>query len=224
MKTSLSFLNLKKALLGGITFMILTFLMTAHNANAQVPCSPGTTPVADFYIDPGTGCRYDFSFCVQCSVVATSPWGLVTNLNIVIPPGCPPPPSSAISAIIDKILLAYSLNCLVGPCDEEGCTEVLINFPLCMRWMQYGYLDANNQYQYNTYLQTCPDGGYCQISAKLCRDAQGQIKRCPGWTYTAYDLSCPSTPQPAPTRPTIDFLGSQPASSCWQYRNCGPDL
>jgi hypothetical protein len=42
--------------------------------------------------------------------------------------------------------------------------------PLCQGWIQRGYLDENNDYQYEFYPASCYNGSYCQIVIQDCLD------------------------------------------------------
>jgi hypothetical protein len=92
MQTQPFFSKIRKALLGGITSLILAFLLTLNSAKAQSPCPTGST-YAMIPIPTSTpGCFHSVEICYTCNHGGPTP-ATATVLNIIA--NCTPPPTEA---------------------------------------------------------------------------------------------------------------------------------
>ncbi len=203
-------------LLSIIISFIAIFFTSSVEVKADCPTGWSYTSL-QFGPDP-SGCTFQVDFCFKCGMTGGDPSNLKV-LNIKPLNGCIAPDKDW---LVNEILKSYSEFCTVPAC-ENGCLTTIIEFPLCMQWHTYGSL-INGEYSYYSWLEACQGSGYCQITAKICRDYQTNwIVDCPNdpvKQYQTINLNCPVTPIPEPTQFNPDFVGEKVTSECFKYYTC----
>jgi hypothetical protein len=169
--------------------------------------------------DP-SGCYFQVDLCYKCGITGQDPSNLkVVEIRPVLNENCIAPEKDW---LINKIYEIYSSLCTVPPCNS-GCLISIIEYPLCFQWHTIGTI-INGNYSYTSWLEPCLNSGYCQVTAKLCRDYEtNQIIICPSdplVTYEEFNVNCPNVEIPKPTQFSPDFIGERITSPCFKYETC----
>jgi len=215
---------MKNFILKSIFAFVLIIIGSSITAYAQ--CPPGWTYTSIAFGPDVSGCTWQVEMCHKCGLTGSDP----NNLRVIsIKPANPQTPCSTYSPNQDwlraQVEALHLSLCTVPPC-SLGCRDFILEFPLCVQWVTYGWQDANLDYHYSTWLEYCADGDYCQLKQKRCNDystnpmLQIPCPVNPGITYTLIEGTCQEPAIEMPGPPTYDFVGRLPRSECFKKYSC----
>jgi hypothetical protein len=204
-----------------LLFVILAFLFSVSVERAlSVECPFGHVAKTRTFGPDANGCEWEVVTCVACAVTHFDPT-LLKVVSVTSTNGCDLADLDQSWLLIQLKLFLFNYCSSIKPC-KDGCTRVSIQLPLCYKWHSKGWIDINNIYHFESWLEYCndeKDNSYCEVNFGICVDnttTPPTYIECIKQSKIPRNPACIAGEIPKPSAPFPNYIGEF-YSVCFQH-------